>query len=723
MFPTLPVGRSSYPGDTRATRPPARDTEPALSPDLELIHAANYADEADFQVHLDYAQATGMHLDLCDVDGKNLLEIAVERNSAAMVKALLAHGAPLPTVGEDGFDLLMQASYAGNLEIVTALLTGGGMVADAVDASGQTALHYAVRSGSTDIIELLFDHGADGGALAFNIADAELTQMFGPHHGLVGEGIPPLSIAVAQNDLRSVKLLLSQHPKIPSSMRNPLWVAIQGQNAPLLVELMDHCLRTRQPEVMHYSLLHAAIIRSPHAQLLRVLLDYLQDLPAKPAALAMALHTAITTGHFDQANELIKADALAEASPAALDMLWTAAMLHQDATAIELLTVSRDESFRHLLAPSPEGHPNLFSRLCLLASDTRALAEHGLFKSAVLDILPHLHALAGEINRLTPAQLAVKTAHLLFKDSPAPAPANAPMSTSQTNAPPPPASTGAVRTLIAGVEAERQRDIDQLAAYAMEKLMVALTDALSPDTLQRRYLSAGEDGVVNTLMEDLRVKHGVSNFIAQSLVGALADARDLLVTGYGHPDINAIARLAELKLYCTLQSAVTDEGSVSDFCKKFLIESLAASRLSLQTLIRQPITFIRTLEQRRQLNQQGWVPLATALTQSTGLPRALCQTLAVCWHNANIGLSHQDKAEASAHQTGQVERSFAMHWKHWQEANANLAGTAALPLTPAELQQLTDWCNQALAVPPVSRKRPAESESADAPPPKPPRQN
>ncbi len=727
MFPSFHLSRAASPivGSVEA---PSADTN--LPPHLELIHAINYADEDKFPEHLDCALEAGVSIELCDIDGKNLLEIAVERNSAAMVKILLLRGAPLPMVGQSQFDLLMQASYAGNLDIVTALLEGGGMVADASDATGQTALHYAVRSGCSDIIELLIENGADAGALAFHIPDADLTQLFGLNHGLAGTGISPLSIAVAQDDLRNVKLLLSHHGTISPGKHNPLWAAVQRQNAAVLIELLEHCQRTQQTKLIDYSLLHSAIMRSPQPQLVKILLGYLQDPTPKPAALTLALHTAITLSHFDQANELINAGTLSGASSVAIDMLWAAASMHHDATALDLLTATREASFIRLTHTYEHDHPVLFSRLCQLASDPTVLAQEGVFGSVVSDILSALNSLARQVSDLTPAQIAVKTAHLLFK-------AQSSQGTSQratslaptslalvpgTGGSPAPAQAinSVATTVIEEIRAARQRDIDRLTDIAMEAMLNRLGDALSPETVQQLQQRVGDNGIGNALMQRLRIEHGVPNFIAQSVANAWSEACSVNATPYAGLDLMTVCRLTSLTLYCSLQSAVTDTGSVSDFCKAFLIEKLTPTRQPLQELVRQPAAFIRSIALRRELAVGNWAPLATVLMHNTGLPRAVCQNLAVCWHNANMSIPNE-RGHSSADNIRRLERSFASQWNTWYDANAHLAGTAALPLTQAELAQMIDWCNRALTVPLLPRKRSAEHEPGDAPPPKPPK--
>ena len=60
---------------------------------------------------------------------------------------------------EGGTNLLMVASFRGNLKVVEALVKRGANVND-VDSSGQTALMYAVYSRNSSVVQYLLRSGA-----------------------------------------------------------------------------------------------------------------------------------------------------------------------------------------------------------------------------------------------------------------------------------------------------------------------------------------------------------------------------------------------------------------------------------------------------------------------------------------------------------------------------------------------------------------------------------
>ena len=91
--------------------------------------------------------------------GGSVLESAVERGHAEVVRALLAAGADPNGVGYAGRPLLIAAAEGQGADVVRALLAGG---ADATrkGAGNATALHAAAEVGKLDVVEALLAAGA-----------------------------------------------------------------------------------------------------------------------------------------------------------------------------------------------------------------------------------------------------------------------------------------------------------------------------------------------------------------------------------------------------------------------------------------------------------------------------------------------------------------------------------------------------------------------------------
>lgn len=86
------------------------------------------------------------------------------------VEAIRANGIALDLIGQYGFDMLRYAAEAGNLEMTQELLDSGCIPAASAKADSRTAqysmgsaMDSAVKSGNTELVELLVEHGADVG--------------------------------------------------------------------------------------------------------------------------------------------------------------------------------------------------------------------------------------------------------------------------------------------------------------------------------------------------------------------------------------------------------------------------------------------------------------------------------------------------------------------------------------------------------------------------------
>jgi ankyrin repeat protein len=85
-------------------------------------------------------------------------------DSVSKVKRLLAEGADLNGVDENGFTLLSSAASRGHVECVTILINAKADV-NKTDAYGWTPLHVASVHGDVECVRLLIQHKANVNAL------------------------------------------------------------------------------------------------------------------------------------------------------------------------------------------------------------------------------------------------------------------------------------------------------------------------------------------------------------------------------------------------------------------------------------------------------------------------------------------------------------------------------------------------------------------------------
>lgn len=91
-----------------------------------------------------------------------LLPMAAYQDSPTLMRWLLDHGAPLASVDNptNGRNALHIAGWLGHAGIVLGLVREG-LDVNAVDATGWTALHWAVRGSHDRAVEALLDAGAN----------------------------------------------------------------------------------------------------------------------------------------------------------------------------------------------------------------------------------------------------------------------------------------------------------------------------------------------------------------------------------------------------------------------------------------------------------------------------------------------------------------------------------------------------------------------------------
>ena len=85
---------------------------------------------------------------------------------------------------------IINASYSGDVIMVTEILAAGNVDKNVRDALGATALHVAILQSNLIVVKLLLDYGFDPSAKAEK------------------NGNTPLHYAVAANNVNAVKLLL-----------------------------------------------------------------------------------------------------------------------------------------------------------------------------------------------------------------------------------------------------------------------------------------------------------------------------------------------------------------------------------------------------------------------------------------------------------------------------------------------------------------------------------
>ena len=103
----------------------------------------------------------GADVNAKDGSGSTPLRYSIQNNDWDMFKLLFANGADIKAITPEGLTLLHFMSTYDNPDIIEWLLAKGAKVDERDDNYEFTALHYAVRFGTTKVAEVLIANGAD----------------------------------------------------------------------------------------------------------------------------------------------------------------------------------------------------------------------------------------------------------------------------------------------------------------------------------------------------------------------------------------------------------------------------------------------------------------------------------------------------------------------------------------------------------------------------------
>jgi ankyrin repeat protein len=125
--------------------------------DIPVVQAAQQGDTQALRALL----SRGMDPNQRDTRGLTALILSARAGSVPAVETLLHHGAdPNLRGGVNGWTPLMHAIHKNQLGAAQALLDGGAQV-ESRGPSGETALMMAAGYGSTPLVELLLERGAN----------------------------------------------------------------------------------------------------------------------------------------------------------------------------------------------------------------------------------------------------------------------------------------------------------------------------------------------------------------------------------------------------------------------------------------------------------------------------------------------------------------------------------------------------------------------------------
>ena len=704
---------------------------------MDMFNAIQYARDEDFLNLLEKALSHGASINALNHVQSDVLTVAVNSNQPRKIQTLFAKGAKLPEVPNDEKDLLMIAAEKGNAEMVSVLIDVAGFDIDCVDSHGQTALHYAVKSGNKETVEVLLNKNANIDACSTSMEIAERFEYFDDYLDVKGDNITPLMIATAKSDCDVVELLLKNDadPHIGACL--PLTIAMSKDDHEVMILLLEHDADPFYANDSNdKSLLKNAVTRNRSIECLRLIAAYIPG-ECTNCGSSSSLGIAVKNGNQQVVALLLASGYKPEDQDPEFETIWDITQdLDNEKDILKLLAASRSDDWEHADITLIHG---LLSKLPGLSKNPANLASEGLFPEIFIPCLPQLHATADSefvTESPTSAQLGLQAAHALFHFGELDTVIDAFTDTINNNDSPD-------SKWIAAIPGKKTRQA-QLLLSAAEQLLGDMQEKLTQIMSLDFFLDCVEScpehvNFATFISSKLREEFGIPDAIAEATGIAWEKAAKRSIQWQIAPDSLSItnrfvAHMAASMLEIQLnETDVTDEPLLAE-CKSFMLGKLHEQARPLISFCSNPVTWLRHQENRNNLKPVNVPALASAMQIELGLPLALCGSIADAWSNS-IRQAQQSNAWRT---TGELQRllakNFAAVLAGLIQAGPNTRASAEFPVPAMRRLQLLAWCGQAGVAIGIALntstdnrasnnplRRPAEGEAPGAPPNKKPR--
>ena len=245
--------------------------------------------------------ALGASADIPDKEDKIPLHIAAETGSPDLVSALAAVTEHGYRPDKKGMQPIHYACQNNSVNAVAALLSAR-LPLEGVTLNGDSCLHLVLERDDDDLTDLLLAH-PDAPAL-FNAANLD--------------GRTPLHIAVANNNLEAVEILIKQGADPNAADKNgvtPLCEAARQNDVAIAKKLIQlgADVATKQPDGVETPLMAAISAKQPYNEMVSLLLEHNADINAKDQHGYTPLIAAVHRGHNAICNKLLDRQADANA--------------------------------------------------------------------------------------------------------------------------------------------------------------------------------------------------------------------------------------------------------------------------------------------------------------------------------------------------------------------------------------------------------------------------
>ncbi len=608
-----------------------------------LFSAVTFAHAGDLLPLLKSALAAGASFDVRDVNNNDVFALAVIHDRPHAIGTLLALGAPLPFVQEDGIDLLMRAAMLDHSECCDELIKLANFDFQQTDREGRTALFIAAHHGSAQSARILLNAGAEASEPSYNLDPATLQGIFGVNHHLDGKEVTPLMVATARGDGVMVDLLMEEGAQANAGDFPPLHLAADAHDPDMIQRLIDGGAEVASSLDWHADTpLETAIRSDAPINCLRVLAEHFSFLEADAIDQKELLSTAIEFARSNVLALFLAHGAEPDEPVAGIVSVWETAATTPNAADVgaqrrlHLLTTCRANRWTRV-EPNADNAVLAFHVIATANNDAATIASHGLYPSLAQGLQADLLAKPPGADWQSTRQSALYAAALyLAQGEPAAVAANANPPIGQRPAELPPDLEWQYRT-DDGIET--QRTWLQAAASALVQQNAAiLRQALTLDFYRQMGASCpGNTRLDKYINDQLKATCGLPDSIihliarlwntstsnAQQWTDALnADQRDHFI--------------AHQMLALVVHGIETLAPPPNALSARWMtdLQQIAEERMPLRTFASNPVAWLMRHEQRHDLRPVNVEVLSGALGCELGLPPEACDAIARGWSTA-----------------------------------------------------------------------------------------
>jgi ankyrin repeat protein len=664
----------------------------------ELFSAIAFASDEDFPNLCDKAISHGANVNGNNAFRQSAIDCAIRRGSLPILRYLFARGLQTPEINHNGEDIVMLAASLGHTDIVEFLITEGNMQSDAIDAQGITALHIAAIHNYPATIKVLLEHGAHPDTLSTGMRRDELDSIFNQNLNefnifTEGKNITPLMIATAHKNYDAANLLISYKANVNYGAIPPLLIAIKNNDERMIKLLCSVGAYSDHPPILNNMTLIEYAIKNNISTLClqRLLNENSKTINLNSNQIYSILASSIAADRLDYLAILLAAgmDIKNKVDFENLYKLAVNSPKHQE--IFNILAYLQANNFEQIINRSNEKISFGEVKIDITHYDLIAKGAFSPVTSKILQILSNIKSKnADNANEQINFALAIELGKedLLNKQI---------FTYNFFNL----NEENLVPEWITAVEEKANQQctlLHEVSHKIINKKMTEFNEFMSVIFFKNLIQSKLDPNAIDKALSAKYInKIGLPRELAKSLARIFSLGIYFIIStdsnNYKLDELALLARKIVINLlsYKNFTSESVASEVSSEFLKKLFI-SPNENQANLDLFFSSPFEFIKKLENRHNLRPPEIVTLQKQLALHLGLPSQFCQYIVKAWSNS-ISITNQlNQLTTPSAITQAHKHQFSLSLIDELETMSNYPNLIEEKFLEHTCQQLKKWC-------------------------------